>query len=133
MGDAGKLSHPQFRAPLSPRVSRVCFDGITFFVPSYPTGSPKMRQSETFARDFLKTFVLEWDKPIKTGVVLVTKGIGENLGRGDRMISLPPIVMAFLTLFFDINQTALLFTLLICMEALNPGGGGVGETSSKGT
>ena len=80
-----------------------------------------MRQSETFARDFLKTFVLEWDKPIKTGVVLVTKGIGENLGRGDRMISLPPIVMAF----FDINQTALLFTLLFCMGG-GGGGGGVG-------
>lgn len=78
----------------------------------------------------MKIFVLEWDKPIKTGSV--TKGIGENLGRGDRMISLLPIVMASLNLFFDINRTALLFTLLIYMEALNPGVG-FGETSPTGT
>ena len=78
----------------------------------------------------MKIFVLEWDKRIKTGSV--TKGIGENLGRGDRMISLLPIVMASLNLFFDINRTALLFTLLIYMEALNPGVG-FGETSPTGT
>ena len=73
---------------------------------------------------------MEWDEPIKTGIL--TKGIGENLGRGDRMISLPPIIMACLNLFFYINRTALLFTLSIYKEALNPGVG-FGETSSKGT
>ena len=46
------------------------------------------------------------------------KGIGENLGRGDGMISLPPIVMAYLNMFFDINRTAL---LLLYIEDFNPG------------
>ena len=78
----------------------------------------------------MRIFVLEWDKPIKAG--RVTKGIGENLGRGDRMISLPPIVMASLNLFFDINRAALPFTLSIYMAALNPGVG-FGETSPTGT
>ena len=66
----------------------------------------------------MKIFALEWDKPIKTGSVM--KGIGENLGRGDGMISLPPIVMAYLNLFFDINRTAL---LLLYIEDFNPGVG----------
>ena len=57
------------------------------------------------------------------------KGIGENLGRGDGMISLPPIVMAYLNLFFDINRTAL---LLLYIEDFNPGVG-LGEISSTGT
>ena len=48
------------------------------------------------------------------------------------MISLPPIVMASLNLFFDINRTALLFTLSIYMKALNPGVG-FGETSPTTT
>ena len=48
------------------------------------------------------------------------------------MISLPPIVIASLNLFFDINRTVLLFTLVLNMEALNPGVG-FGETSSTGT
>ena len=57
------------------------------------------------------------------------KGIGENLGRGDGMISLPPIVMAYLNMFFDINRTAL---LLLYIEDFNPGVG-LGEISSIGT
>ena len=48
------------------------------------------------------------------------------------MISLLPIVIASLNLFFDINRTVLLFTLLLNMEALNAGVG-FGETSSTGT
>ena len=56
------------------------------------------------------------------------KGIGENLGRGDGMISLPPIVMAYLNMFFDINRTAL---LLLYIEDFNPGGGVGGDILNR--
>ena len=62
-------------------LSRACFDRTTFLIPPSSTGSPKMRESGTPVRHFLKRAHLrDRDTPLKT--VRIT-GLRENFGRDD--------------------------------------------------